>query len=107
MNDRPLFDLPPGDRPKVKRRAKRPALPPVAVPSKPPPEVWTIRFTAAPDQVPPIIRCRRFLKLAWRCYRLKARIVAGPGTIAPVGDSAANRTGKNAVVAGTTGRMER
>ncbi len=122
IDDRPLFDSPSAaPTRKPKRRAKHLATPLIPVAPKPTPETWTVQFTAAPGNAPEICRVKRLLKSAWRRYRLKARIVAWPGTIAtpshstgnqssevPRGPQTAfNRTGKNEVVAGTTGRMER
>ncbi len=119
MTSRPLFDAPtaaPTRRVKTGR-----AVPTIPVPPKPPVQSWTITFVAVPDSVPGIIRVRRVLKNAMRRYKLRARIVAEPGTIATLGHStgnqssdghrgretAFNRTRKNEVAAGTTGRMER
>lgn len=80
MNDRPLFDRPPTQiTGKPKRRAKHLATPLIPVAPKPTPETWTVQFTAAPGNAPEICRVKRLLKSAWRRYRLKARIVAGPG----------------------------
>ena len=123
MTARPLFDRPhAAPTRKAKRRAKHLATPLIPVAPKPTPETWTVQFTAAPgNDAPPICRIRLLLKSAWRRHRLKARIVAGPPAIATPGDSmtdispddqrgpqtAFNRTRKNEVVAGTTGRMER
>ena len=53
--------------------------PKTAKPPKPEPESWTITFTpAGSSDIPPICRIRRILKMAWRSYGLKAKIVAGP-----------------------------
>ena len=95
MTARPLFDRPiaqPTRKPS--RRAKHLATPLIPVEPKPTPETWTVQFTAAPGNAPEICRVKRLLKSAWRRYRLKARIVAGPGTIATPGDSTGNQSSK-------------
>ncbi len=76
---RPLFDSPPA-RPKRQNRAGS-TTPTIPVPAKVQPETWTIQFTASPgSNAPPVCRIRKVLKNAWRCYHLKACVVAGPGT---------------------------
>ena len=123
IDNRPLLQLDTPPLPAKTRKTKvRRAVPTIPVPPKMPPESWTVQFTAAPgNDAPPICRIRLLLKSAWRRHRLKARIVAGPPAITTPGDSmtdispddqrgpqtAFNRTRKNEVVAGMTGRMER
>ncbi|MGC9261477.1 MAG: hypothetical protein ACP5I8_15550 [Phycisphaerae bacterium] len=87
IDTRPLFPSTPA--PRLKRPGSTvPTLPPVA---KAPPEVWTIRFTAAPgNDAPPICRMRMLLKTAWRRHRLRATIVAQTPPAATPGDSAAS-----------------
>lgn len=119
MIDRPLFDRP---ATKPKRRARSMATPVIPVSAKVPPESWTIRFTSAPGHTaPPVCRIRCLLKTAWRRHRLRAKILAGPMPDCPVIEPTAsissevprgpettfNEAGKNEVVAGMTGRMER
>lgn len=73
---RPLFDAPPTlatRKAKVKRRASVTPLPPPT--PKPPLQSWTVVFVAAPDPVPGICRVKRFLKMGWRRYRIRAEIV--------------------------------
>ena len=119
MIDRPLFNKPmaPATR-QPKRRVKDPLPEP---PPKPPAESWLITVAASGNGPPGIIRVRRFLKNAYRRHKLKCLRVECLGIPATAGEptgnkssdgprcreTAANRTRKNEVVAGMTGRMER
>ena len=90
MNDRPLFARPPTQiTRKGKLRAKRPALPLVAVPAKTP-ESWTVQFVAAPGDVPPVCRIKHVLKFAWRRHHLRAKIIAQPAPAAKPGNQMTN-----------------
>ena len=92
MTDRPLFDAPPAGTPVKARKAKPVCVPrpmpmpmPLPVPSpRPTPKRWTVIFQpVGSDDVPPIIRIRRMLKNAWRCYGLKAETVTDQEFLTP------------------------
>ena len=53
-------------------------FPPAPRPAKTPVERWTIEFTGRDTGVPVVCRVRRLLKMAWRGYGLRAKIIAGP-----------------------------
>ncbi len=91
MTARPLFDRPiaqPTRKPK--RRAKRPATPLIPVAPKPLPETWTVQFSAAPGDVPPVCRIKHVLKFAWRRHHLRAKIIAQPAPAAKPGNQMTN-----------------
>ena len=70
------------------RQFRWPTEPKLAKPPKAEPESWTIQFTTTgSSDIPPVCRIRKILKNAWRCYNMKAKIVAGPP--APTGQGIA------------------
>jgi len=105
MMTRELFDQPPAPRPRA-QRIQRPALP---VPARTPPEVWTLKLTSMPCDIPAAVRIRKFLKTARRAYSLRAVSVAGPTPDGTLGNStpcisseapAAREIGSNAACEG-------
>ena len=87
MTTRPLFDSPPTVKPKPRAGSKTPTLPARA---KAPPEIWTLRVTSMPCDIPATVRIRKFLKMARRAYSLRAVSVAGPPPDSTPGDSMAS-----------------
>ena len=68
-------DIPGGN---AQRTLKFPPAPRPAKPPRAPPERWTIEFSGRDTGVPVVCRVRRLLKMAWRGYGLRAKILAGP-----------------------------
>ena len=62
----------------AQRCLKFPPAPRPAKPPRSPPERWTIEFSGRDTGVPVVCRIRRLLKMAWRGYGLRAKILAGP-----------------------------
>ncbi|MCL2648818.1 MAG: hypothetical protein FWD61_17765 [Phycisphaerales bacterium] len=52
-------------------------------PSPPPPERWTLTVEAAGAGPPLVIRVRKLLKAAWRCYGLRCTAAVDHSTAPP------------------------